>query len=159
MDTDSGPDSTDAQPAELAELRRLFAEFGDAQTTQTQSLDIITGKFNELESISRRNQSGLFLMEASLKAFRNETSGKFERLDNNVTWLQGHFAAREGVLIGLSAEMAELRDDVKGLKTEVAVLQTEVGEIKDNVTVIEVKVDKLQDGITEILDRLPAKAA
>jgi chromosome segregation ATPase len=178
MDTNSGLDSTDPPVADLADLRRQFAKFGDVQATHSQSLDIITGKFNALESVSRRNQSGLFMMEASLKAFRDETSGKFERLDNSVTYLQAHFAAREEVLTGLSQEMAELRDDVKVLKTDVGELKTDVAavktdvgelktdvaavktdvgelktdvaELKDNVTVLEVKVDNLQADMVDV---------
>jgi chromosome segregation ATPase len=151
---------------DLAELRRQFAQFGDVQAKQSQTLDIITGKLSKLERASSEHRSRLFVLEAGLQGFREEMSGKFERLDNSVTWLKGQFTSREGVLIGLSEEMNGLRDDVAGLKTDVAGL-------KDNVTVLEVKVDQLQTGVSqlktdmadvkgslkEILDRLPAEAA
>ena len=121
---------------DLAQLRRQFAEFGEVQARQSQTLEIITGKFNKLERASSEHRSRLFVLEAGLQGFREEMSGKFERLDNSVTWLKGQFTSV----------------DVTGLM--------------DNVTVLEVKVDQLQadmadvkGSLKEILDRLPAKAA
>jgi chromosome segregation ATPase len=187
METNTGPGKADAQSGDLAALRRQFAEFGEVQAKQSQTLDIITGKFNKLERASSEHRSRLFVLEAGLQGFREEMSGKFERLDNSVTWLKGQFTSREGVLIGLSEEMNGLRDgvavlktdvsglrdgvavlktDVSGLRDGVAVLKTDVSELKDNVTVLEVKVDQLQadmadvkGSLKEILNRLPAKAA
>jgi chromosome segregation ATPase len=159
METNTGPGKADAQSGDLAVLRRQFAEFGEVQAKQSQTLDIITGKFNKLERASSEHRSRLFVLEAGLQGFREEMSGKFERLDNSVTWLKGQFTSREGVLIGLSEEMNGLRDGV-------AVLKTDVAGLKDNVTVLEVKVDRLQadmadvkGSLKEILNRLPAKAA
>jgi chromosome segregation ATPase len=159
METNTGPGKADAQSGDLAVLRRQFAEFSEVQAKQSQTLDIITGKFNKLERASSEHRSRLFVLEAGLQGFREEMSGKFERLDNSVTWLKGQFTSREGVLIGLSEEMNGLRDGV-------AVLKTDVAGLKDNVTVLEVKVDQLQadmadvkGSLKEILNRLPAKAA
>jgi chromosome segregation ATPase len=159
METNTGPGKADAQSGDLAVLRRQFAEFGEVQAKQSQTLDIITGKFNKLERASSEHRSRLFVLEAGLQGFREEMSDKFERLDNSVTWLKGQFTSREGVLIGLSEEMNGLRDGV-------AVLKTDVAGLKDNVTVLEVKVDQLQadmadvkGSLKEILSRLPAKAA
>jgi chromosome segregation ATPase len=159
LETNVGPGRADAQSGNLAELRREFAKFGEVQAKQSQSLDIITGKFNKLERASSEHRSRLFVLEAGLQGFREEMSGKFERLDNSVTRLKGQFTSREGVLVGLSEEMNGLRDGVAVLKTDVAGLQ-------DNVTVLEVKVDQLQadmadvkGSLKEILNRLPVKAA
>src|ERR1700729_3481246 len=111
METSTDPGTADAHSCDLAELRRQFAEFGAVQAKQSQSLDIITGKFNKLERASSEHRTRLFVLEAGLQGFREEMSGKFERLDNSLTWLKGQFTSREGVLIGLSEEMNGLRDD------------------------------------------------
>ncbi len=133
METSTDPGRADAHSGDLAELRRQFAEFGEVQAKQSQTLDIVTGKFNKLERASSEHRSSLFSLEAGLQGFREEVSGKFERLDNSVTWLKGQFTSREGVLIGLSEEMNGLRDDVAVLKADVIQLKTDVSELKADV--------------------------
>ena len=143
METSTDPGTADAHSGDLAELRRQFAEFGAVQAKQSQSLDIITGKFNKLERASSEHRTRLFVLEAGLQGFREEMSGKFERLDNSLTWLKGQFTSREGVLIGLSEEMNGLRDDVAVLKADVIQLKTDVSELKTDVIQLKADVSEL----------------
>ena len=131
METSTDPGTADAHSGDLAELRRQFAEFGAVQAKQSQSLDIITGKFNKLERASSEHRTRLFVLEAGLQGFREEMSGKFERLDNSV---------------------AVLKTDVAGLKDNVTVVEVKVDQLQADMA-------DVKGSLKEILNRLPARAA
>ena len=159
LETNAGPGRADAQSGNLAELRRQFAEFGEVQAKQSQSLDIVTGKFNGLKEASSDYAFKLVVLDSGVRQLRDEVSGKFARLDNDVAglkgdfaWLRGQFNDDDGLLVGLSREMIELRDDVTGIKVKVDNLQSDVGELKSDMA-------EVKGSLKEILDRLPAKAA
>src|ERR1700722_5465662 len=144
METNTGPGSADAQPGDLAELRRQFAEFGEVQAQQSRTLDIHTGKLNALERDSRQSKLEMHLVKSTLTAVREEFSGRFERLDQDVAWLRGQ-CNDGGLLVGLSQDMQQLRDDVTGIEVRVDTLQADMADVKGS--------------LKEILNRLPAKAA
>ena len=144
METSAGPGSADAQPGDLAVLRRQFAEFGDVQAQQSRTLDIHTGKLNALERDSRQSKLEMHLVKSTLTAVREEFSGRFERLDQDVAWLRGQYNDG-GLLVGLSQDMQQLRDDVTGIEVKVDTLQADMADVKGS--------------LKEILNRLPAKAA
>ena len=144
METNTGPGSADAQPGDLAELRRQFAEFGEVQAQQSRTLDIHTGKLNALERDSRQSKLEMHLVKSTLTAVREEFSGRFERLDQDVAWLRGQYNDG-GLLVGLSQDMQQLRDDVTGIEVRVDTLQADMADVKGS--------------LKEILNRLPAKAA
>ena len=186
-EADDHPDRVEALVGNLSELRSQFADFGRAQAKQTQSLDILNGKFNSLEYANGDLQMRMMSLEGGLKGLRNEVSGKFDRLENTVTdlknevggvkgdfaWLRSHFTDDDGLLVAHSRDLQRLADDVTEVKADVTVL-------RDNVTVLEVKVDKLEGkvddlqadvrelktdmtevkgSLREILERLPLRAA
>ena len=144
METSAGPGSADAQPGDLAVLRRQFAEFGEVQAQQSRTLDIHTGKLNALERDSRQSKLEMHLVKSTLTAVREEFSGRFERLDQDVAWLRGQYNDG-GLLVGLSQDMQQLRDDVTGIEVKVDTLQADMADVKGS--------------LKEILNRLPAKAA
>ena len=144
METSAGPGSADAQPGDLAVLRRQFAEFGDVQAQQSRTLDIHTGKLNALERDSRQSKLEMHLVKSTLTAVREEFSGRFERLDQDVAWLRGQYNDG-GLLVRLSQDMQQLRDDVTGIEVKVDTLQADMADVKGS--------------LKEILNRLPAKAA
>ena len=144
METSAGPGSADAQPGDLAVLRRQFAEFGDVQAQQSRTLDIHTGKLNALERDSRQSKLEMHLVKSTLTAVREEFSGRFERLDQDVAWLRGQYNDG-GLLVGLRQDMQQLRDDVTGIEVKVDTLQADMADVKGS--------------LKEILNRLPAKAA
>ena len=144
METNTGPGSADAQPGDLAVLRRQFAEFGAVQAQQSRTLDIHTGKLNALERDSRQSKLEMHLVKSTLTAVREEFSGRFERLDQDVAWLRGQYNDG-GLLVGLSQDMQQLRDDVTGIEVRVDTLQADMADVKGS--------------LKEILNRLPAKAA
>ena len=144
METNTGPGSADAQPGDLAVLRRQFAEFGDVQAQQSRTLDIHTGKLNALERDSRQSKLEMHLVKSTLTAVREEFSGRFERLDQDVAWLRGQYNDG-GLLVRLSQDMQQLRDDVTGIEVKVDTLQADMADVKGS--------------LKEILNRLPAKAA
>ena len=144
METNTGPGSADAQPGDLAVLRRQFAEFGEVQAQQSRTLDIHTGKLNALERDSRQSKLEMHLVKSTLTAVREEFSGRFERLDQDVAWLRGQYNDG-GLLVGLSQDMQQLRDDVTGIEVKVDTLQADMADVKGS--------------LKEILNRLPAKAA
>ena len=144
METNTGPGSADAQPGDLAVLRRQFAEFGAVQAQQSRTLDIHTGKLNALERDSRQSKLEMHLVKSTLTAVREEFSGRFERLDQDVAWLRGQ-CNDGGLLVGLSQDMQQLRDDVTGIEVRVDTLQADMADVKGS--------------LKEILNRLPAKAA
>ena len=151
METSAGPGSADAQPGDLAVLRRQFAEFGDVQAQQSRTLDIHTGKLNALERDSRQSKLEMHLVKSTLTAVREEFSGRFERLDQDVAWLRGQYNDG-GLLVGLSQDMQQLRDDVTGIEVKVDTLQANVGMLQADMA-------EVKGSLKEILNRLPAKAA
>jgi outer membrane murein-binding lipoprotein Lpp len=172
LETNAGPGRADAQSANLAELRRQFAEFGEAQAKQSQSIDIVTGKFNGLKEASADHAFKLVVLDSGVRQLKDEVSGKFARLDNDVAGLKGDFAWLRGqfndggLLVGLSQDMTKLRDDVTVIEVKVDTLQADVSELKTDVSelktdVSELKTDmaEVKGSLKEILDRLPAKAA
>ena len=144
METSTGPGKADEQSGDLAVLRRQFAEFGEAQAQQSRTLDIHTGKLNALERDSRQSKLEMHLVKSTLTAVREEFSGRFERLDQDVAWLRGQ-CNDGGLLVGLSQDMQQLRDDVTGIEVRVDTLQADMADVKGS--------------LKEILNRLPAKAA
>ena len=144
METSAGPGKADAQSGDLAELRQQFAEFGEVQAQQSRTLDIHTGKLNALERDSRQSKLEMHLVKSTLTAVREEFSGRFERLDQDVAWLRGQYNDG-GLLVGLSQDMQQLRDDVTGIEVKVDTLQADMADVKGS--------------LKEILNRLPAKAA
>src|SRR3984957_21268799 len=151
METNTGPGSADAQPGDLAELRRQFAEFGEVQAQQSRTLDIHTGKLNALERDSRQSKLEMHLVKSTLTAVREEFSGRFERLDQDVAWLRGQYNDG-GLLVGLSQDMQQLRDDVTGIEVKVDTLQANVGTPQADMAAV-------KGSLKEILNRRPAKAA
>ena len=151
METSAGPGSADAQPGDLAVLRRQFAEFGEVQAQQSRTLDIHTGKLNALERDSRQSKLEMHLVKSTLTAVREEFSGRFERLDQDVAWLRGQYNDG-GLLVGLSQDMQQLRDDVTGIEVKVDTLQANVGTLQADMA-------DVKGSLKEILNRLPAKAA
>ena len=151
METNTGPGSADAQPGDLAVLRRQFAEFGAVQAQQSRTLDIHTGKLNALERDSRQSKLEMHLVKSTLTAVREEFSGRFERLDQDVAWLRGQYNDG-GLLVGLSQDMQQLRDDVTGIEVKVDTLQANVGTLQADMA-------DVKGSLKEILNRLPAKAA
>src|ERR1700685_4467874 len=98
LETNAGPGRADAQSGNLAELRRQFAEFGEVQAKQSQSIDIITGKFNGLKEASSDYACKLVVLDSGVRQLKDEVSGKFARLDNDVA--------------GLKSDVSELKSDV-----------------------------------------------
>ena len=150
LETNAGPGRADAQSANLAELRRQFAEFGEAQAKQSQSIDIVTGKFNGLEEASAGPcvQAGQYLTAGYGSQGRG--IGQVARLDNDVTGLKGDFAWLRGqfddggLLVGLSQDMTKLRDDVTVIEVKVDTLQADVSELKTDVSERNVAQDRRQ---------------
>jgi chromosome segregation ATPase len=173
LETNAGPGRADAQSGNLAELRRQFAEFGEVQAKQSQSLDIVTGKFNGLKEASSDHGFKLVVLDSGVRQLKDEISGKFARLDNDVSglkgdfaWLRGQFNDDDGLLVGLSQDMIKLRDDVTGIEVKVDTLQadvrqlkTDVSELKTDVSELKTDMAEVKGSLKEILDRLPAKAA
>ena len=151
METSAGPGKADAQSGDLAELRQQFAEFGEVQAQQSRTLDIHTGKLNALERDSRQSKLEMHLVKSTLTAVREEFSGRFERLDQDVAWLRGQYNDG-GLLVGLSQDMQQLRDDVTGIEVKVDTLQANVGTLQADMA-------DVKGSLKEILNRLPAKAA
>ena len=151
LETNAGPGRADAQSGNLAELRRQFAEFGEVQAQQSRTLDIHTGKLNALERDSRQSKLEMHLVKSTLTAVREEFSGRFERLDQDVAWLRGQ-CNDGGLLVGLSQDMQQLRDDVTGIEVKVDTLQANVGTLQADMA-------DVKGSLKEILNRLPAKAA
>jgi chromosome segregation ATPase len=139
------------------EVNGKLDEFGQVQAKQAQTLDIHTGKFNSLEQAARGRQREIFLLAADVTAFKNEASGKLERLDNDVTrlqgdvtWLKGTASKQDGLVIALSADVADLGENVTGLRTDVNGLRNDVNELRKDVDGLSIKVDKLQVDVTEL---------
>ena len=151
METNTDAGSADAQPGDLAELRQQFAEFGEVQARQSRTLDIHTGKLNALERDSRQSKLEMHLVKSTLTAVREEFSGRFERLDQDVAWLRGQYNDG-GLLVGLRQDMQQLRDDVTGIEVKVDTLQANVGTLQADMA-------DVKGSLKEILNRLPAKAA
>jgi chromosome segregation ATPase len=161
METNTDPGRADAHSGDLAELRRQFATFGEVQAKQSQSLDIITGKFNGLKEASTDYAFKLVVLDSGVRQLKDEVSGKFARLDNDVAglkgdfaWLRGQFTDDDGLLVGLSQDELSIKDDVAVLKTDVAelkddvaVLKTDVAELKDDVAVLKTDVAELKTDV------------
>jgi chromosome segregation ATPase len=154
LENNAGP-GADAQSGNLAELRRQFAEFGEVQAKQSQSIDIVTGKFNGLKEASTDYAFKLVVLDSGVRQLKDEVSGKFARLDNDVAglkgdfaWLRGHFTDDDGLLVGLSQDMIKLRDDVTGIEVKVDTLQTDVSELKADVTILKTDVSELKADVT-----------
>jgi chromosome segregation ATPase len=154
LETNAGPGLAEAQSANLAELRRQFAEFGEAQAKQSQSLDIVTGKFGALKDASADHGFKLVVLDSGVRQLKDEVSGKFERLDNDVTglkgdfaWLRGHFNDDDGLLVGLSRDVLSIKDDVAVLKTDVAELKTDVSQLKTDVAGLKTDVAGLKTDV------------
>jgi peptidoglycan hydrolase CwlO-like protein len=139
---DGGLDRVEALAENLVDLRQQFSQ---AQAKQTQSLDALNGKFNQLERATSENKLRLFTLDAEVRVFRQEISSNFN-------WLRGQFTADDGLLVGLNREMYDLRDNV-------TVVEVKVDKLEGKVDKLEGKVDKLQAGLDEILERLPPAAA
>lgn len=181
LETNAGPGRADAHAQNLADLRGQFARFGEVQAKQSQTFDIHTGKFNALERTAIDVKFTLHVLEGGVNGFKNEVSGKLERLDNDVTWLRGTAERHDGLLIALSQDVVDLKDDVRALRVDVAGLRSDVTELKTEVTgrldrletdvaglktdVAGLKTDlaefkvEVRETLAEILDRLPPKAA
>jgi outer membrane murein-binding lipoprotein Lpp len=184
LEMGAGPGRADAHSANLADLRERFAGFGKVQEKQGQTLDIHTGKFNGLERSATNLQFDMEVLKRDVRQSKDEVSGRLERLDNDVSWLKGKANEHYGILVGLSTDVVDLRDDITGLTTKVDTLQsdvtgltTKVDTLKSDVTGLTTKVDTLKSDVTgfrseltgfktqvtgtlaEILDRLPPKAA
>jgi chromosome segregation ATPase len=152
METNNGPDGADAQSGDLAELRRQFAQFGEVQANQSRTLDIHTGKLNALERATNHSKLEMHLVKSEITAVREEFSGRFERLDNDVAGFRREIIGDDGLLVGFHQEMIELRDDVTGIEVKVDTLRGDVSQLKSDMA-------EVKGSLKEILDRLPAKAA
>jgi chromosome segregation ATPase len=156
LETNAGPGRADAQSGNLAELRRQFAEFGEVQAKQSQSIDIVTGKFNGLKEASSDYAFKLVVLDSGVRQLKDEVSGKFARLDNDVAGLKGDFAWLRGqfndggLLVGLSQDMMKLRDDVTGIEVKVDTLQDDVTVLKADVTVLKADVSELKSDVSEL---------
>ncbi len=145
------------------ELTGKLAEFDKAQQKQSPTLDIHTGNLGGLEEATRSLDLDIILTKNQVKEFKEEVSGKFERLDNDVTWLKDRAGRHDKLLQALSADVANLGDDITGLTVKVDRLQADVTGLKADVTglkgeLAEFKVE-VRGTLAEILYRLPPKAA
>jgi chromosome segregation ATPase len=173
METSTGPGMADAQSGDLAELRRQFAEFGEVQANQSRTLDIHTGKLNALERGANTSKLEMHLVKSTITAVREEFSGRFERLDNDVAGLRREIIGDGGLLVSLNKDIIKLRDDVTTIEVKVDNLQTDVSRLKADVSELKADVSELKTDVSElktdmadvkgslkeILNRLPAKAA
>jgi outer membrane murein-binding lipoprotein Lpp len=156
LETNAGPGRADAQSGNLAELRRQFAEFAEVQAKQSQSLDIVTGKFNGLKEASTDYAFKLVVLDSGVRQLKDEVSGKFARLDNDVAGLKGDFAWLRGqfndggLLVGLSQDMMKLRDDVTGIEVKVDTLQDDVTVLKADVSELKTDVSELKSDVSEL---------
>jgi chromosome segregation ATPase len=151
----------------LTEFRRevnsKLDEFGRAQAKQAQTLDIHTGKFNHFNESIGRLTLDKYTRDRDIRDFKEEVSGKLERLGNDVARLDHHVIGDDGLLVGINRDVLALRDDVNGLIIKVDKLQADVTELKADVAglkteLTEFKVE-VRGTLAEILDRLPPKAA
>jgi chromosome segregation ATPase len=166
METSTGPDGAYPQSGDLAELRRQFAEFGEVQANQSRTLDIHTGKLNALERGANTSKLEMHLVKSTITAVREEFSGRFERLDNDVAGLRREIIGDGGLLVSLNKDIIKLRDDVTtievkvdNLQTDVTVLKADVSELKTDVSELKTDMADVKGSLKEILNRLPAKAA
>src|SRR6266700_5882239 len=139
LETWAGPGQNEALSRNLTEFREMvsgkFAKFDKAQEKQSQTLDIHTGKLNGLEESVRSLAFDMLAAKHAMKQFKEEVSGKLERLDDDVTGLKAN-------VTGLKANVTGLKANVTGLKSDMAAFKVEV-----------------TGTLAEILDRLPPKAA
>lgn len=144
----------------LADFRRevngKLARFDKAQEKQSQALDIHTGKLNGLESSAKGLKFDMLMAGGGAREFKEEVSGKLERLDNDITWLKGSTGRHDTLLEALSKDVADLGDGVTGLTVKADRLQADVNSLKSEVAEFKVEV---RGTLAEILDRLPPKAA
>jgi chromosome segregation ATPase len=158
----------------LTEFRRevngKLDEFGQVQERQSRTLDIHTGKFNSFNESIGRLTLDKYTRDRDIKEFKEEVSGKLERLGNDVARLDRHVIGDDGLLVAINRDVLGLRDDVNGLTIKVDKLQSDVTELKTDVAGLKTDVAGLKRELTEfkvevrgtlaeILDRLPPKAA
>jgi chromosome segregation ATPase len=151
----------------LTEFRRevngKLDEFGQVQERQSRTLDIHTGKFNNFNESIGKLTLDKYMRDRDIKDFKEEVSGKLERLGNDVARLDRHVIGDDGLLVAVNRDVLALRDDVNGLTIKVDKLQADVTELKTDVAglkteLTEFKVE-VRGTLAEILDRLPPKAA
>jgi chromosome segregation ATPase len=157
---DGSPDRVEALAENLVDLRR---QFNQAQAKHTQSLDMLNGKFNQARA---ENKVRLHTLDAEVRFFRQETS-------RSLNWLLAHFTSDDGLLVGLSLEMNDLRDNVTVIEVKVDKLEGKVEELQADVRELQADVRELQadvrelktdmvdvkGSLKEILERLPPAAA
>jgi chromosome segregation ATPase len=153
---DGSPDRVEALAENLVDLRQQFSQ---AQAKQTESLDKLNGKFNQLERATSENKLKLFSLDAEVRVFRQE-------ITTNFNWLRGQFTSDDGLLVGLNREMYDLRDNVTvievkvdKLEGKVEELQADVRELKTDVGELKTDMVEVKGSLKEILDRLPPAAA
>jgi chromosome segregation ATPase len=172
LETNAGPGRVDAHAGNLADLRRQFTGFGEAQAKHTRTLDIHTGKLNGLERSAIEIRFDVGTLKTGLNRMNDEVTGKLERLDNDVsglrgdvTWLKGHAEKHEGLIIALSADAAALKDEIAELRTDVngrldrldgdvAGLRTEVTGLRTEVTGLRTEVTDLRTEVTDLRGEL-----
>jgi chromosome segregation ATPase len=152
----------------LADFRRevnsKLDEFGRVQVKQAQTLDMHTGKLTGMNKTVDGFRLELFVARNDRKEFREEMSGRLERLDSDVTRLQGDVTwlkgtagelhrqviGDDGLLVAVSSDVADLGENVTGLRTDVNGLRNDVNELRKDVDGLSIKVDKLQVDVTEL---------
>jgi chromosome segregation ATPase len=149
----------------LADFRRevnsKLDEFGRVQVKQAQTLDMHTGKLTGMNKTVDGFRLELFVARNDRKEFREEMSGRLERLDSDVTRLQGDVTwlkgtagelhrqviGDDGLLVAVSSDVYKLRDDVNGLTVKVDKLQVDVTELKADVAGLKTDVAGLKTDV------------
>src|SRR6266700_88543 len=123
LETWAGPGQNEALSRNLTEFREVvsgkFAKFDKAQEKQSQTPDIHTGKLNGLEESVRSLTFDMLAAKHAMKQFKEEVSGKLERLDDDVTGLKANVTGLKASVTGLKSDMAAFKVEVTGTLAEI----------------------------------------
>lgn len=118
-ETWAGPGQSEGLADNLADLRRRFDKFGEIQAKQSQTLDMHTGKLGTLERAVNDLAFNMHVLKGGLAELKDETSGKLERLDNDVTALKVDVGGLKGDVVELGSELTEFKAEVTGTLREI----------------------------------------